>query len=99
MPWVTDVNAIIQAWYSGNEAGNALADVIFGKVNPSGRLVLTLPVREEDIPAHLSSRSENGKIFYREDLFVGYKWYQARGIKPLFPFGCVFVFFALFPRA
>ena len=87
MPWVNDVNAIVQAWYSGNEVGNALADVIYGYVNPSGRLPLTLPVREQDIPAYLNSHCENGKIHYREDLFVGYKWYQARGIKPLFPFG------------
>ncbi|KAI0811117.1 putative beta-glucosidase from glycoside hydrolase family GH3 [Irpex lacteus] len=87
MPWVNDVNGIIQAWYSGNEVGNALADIIYGNVNPSGRLALTLPEREQDIPAYLNTRSENGKIYYREDLFVGYKWYQARGIKPLFPFG------------
>ncbi|TCD62616.1 hypothetical protein EIP91_006630 [Steccherinum ochraceum] len=87
MPWVNDVRAIVQAWYLGNEAGNAIADVIYGKVNPSGRLPLTLPVREQDTPAYLSTRSENGKIHYREDLFVGYKWYQARDIKPLFPFG------------
>ncbi|KAH8102834.1 putative beta-glucosidase from glycoside hydrolase family GH3 [Cristinia sonorae] len=87
MPWVNDVHAIVQAWYSGNEAGNALADVLYGNVNPSGRLPLTLPVREQDTPAYLSTRSENGKIHYREDLFVGYKWYQARDIKPLFSFG------------
>ncbi|OBZ75489.1 putative beta-glucosidase K [Grifola frondosa] len=87
MPWVNDVNGLIQAWYSGNEGGNALADVIYGRVNPSGRLPLTLPVREQDIPAYLNTRSENGKIHYREDLFVGYKFYQARGIAPLFPFG------------
>ncbi|PSR75115.1 hypothetical protein PHLCEN_2v9300 [Hermanssonia centrifuga] len=87
MPWVDDVDAIMQAWYSGNEAGNALSDVIFGTVNPSGRLPLTLPVREQDIPAYLNTHSENGKIHYREDLFVGYKWYQARGLKTLFPFG------------
>lgn len=89
MPWVGEVNGLIQAWYSGNEVGNAIADVLYGKVNPSGRLPLTLPVRVEDIPAHLNSRSENGKIHYREDLFVGYKHYQARNIKPLFSFGCV----------
>lgn len=92
MPWVNDVKAIIQAWYSGNEVGNALSDVIYGAVNPSGRLPLTLPVRGQDIPAYLNTHSENGEIHYREDLFVGYKWYQARDIKPLFPFGC-----ALFP--
>lgn len=87
MPWVNDVNGIIQAWYSGNEAGNALADVIYGTINPSGRLSLTLPVREQDIPAYPNLRSENGKIHYQEDLLIGYKFYQARGIQPLFPFG------------
>lgn len=89
MPWVEDVNGVVQAWYSGNEVGNALADVLYGTVNPSGRLSLTLPVRIEDIPPYPHLRSENGEINYREDLFVGYKYYQARAIKPLFPFGCV----------
>lgn len=88
MPWVNDVAAIVQAWYSGNEAGNALADVLFGTVNPSGRLPLTLPIKIEDTPSYGSMRSENGKIHYREDLFVGYKHYQARQVAPLFPFGC-----------
>ncbi|TFY64459.1 hypothetical protein EVJ58_g2606 [Rhodofomes roseus] len=87
MPWVHDVNGIIQAWYSGNEVGNALADVVYGLINPSGRLSLTLPVTERDIPAYLNMRSENGKIHYREDIFVGYKYYQAKGVAPLFPFG------------
>ncbi|KAF9562128.1 beta-glucosidase [Agrocybe pediades] len=87
MPWISKVNSLLQAWYSGNEAGNAIADVVFGKVNPSGRLPLTFPARIEDVPAHLNHRSENGKIHYREDLFVGYKHYQARNIAPLFAFG------------
>ncbi|KAF9475314.1 beta-glucosidase [Pholiota conissans] len=87
MPWIQEVGGLLQAWYSGNEAGNAIADVLFGTVNPSGRLPLTLPARMEDIPAYLNDRSEHGKINYREDLFVGYKHYQARGIPPLFSFG------------
>ncbi|TBU29076.1 putative beta-glucosidase from glycoside hydrolase family GH3 [Dichomitus squalens] len=87
MPWVDEVNGIIQAWYSGNEVGNALSDVIYGKINPSGRLPLTLPKRVQDIPAYPNFKSENGQIHYREDLFVGYKGYEAKGIKPLFPFG------------
>lgn len=87
MPWVHDVNGIIQAWYSGNEVGNALADVVYGYINPSGRLSLTLPVSEREIPAYLNMRSESGKIHYREDIFVGYKYYQAKGVEPLFPFG------------
>ncbi|KAL9714898.1 hypothetical protein Ac2012v2_001558 [Leucoagaricus gongylophorus] len=87
MPWVNAVAGIIQAWYSGNEVGNALADILFGRVNPSGRLPLTLPVRIQDVPSYLNDKCENGKIHYREDLFVGYKHYQARDIRPLFPFG------------
>ncbi|KAH0584197.1 putative beta-glucosidase K [Termitomyces sp. J132] len=87
MPWVDSVAGLLQAWYLGNESGNAIADVLYGKVNPGGRLPLTLPLRAEDIPAYLNDRSENGKIHYREDLFVGYKYYQARKIKPLFSFG------------
>lgn len=87
MPWVDSVAGIIQAWYSGNEAGNAIADVLFGKVNPSGKMPLTFPHRIQDIPAYPNLRSENGKIHYHEDLLVGYKHYQAKGIKSLFPFG------------
>ncbi|KAF6764920.1 beta-glucosidase [Ephemerocybe angulata] len=87
MPWVNNVAGILQTWYSGNEVGNALADVLFGKVNPGGKLPITLPVREMDIPAYLNDKSENGQIHYREDLYVGYKYYQARGVKSLFPFG------------
>jgi beta-glucosidase len=64
MPWIKEVGGLLQAWYSGNEAGNAIADVLFGAVNPSGRLPLTLPVRKEDIPAYLNDRSEQGKIKY-----------------------------------
>ncbi|EGN92018.1 glycoside hydrolase family 3 protein [Serpula lacrymans var. lacrymans S7.3] len=87
MPWVQHVNGIVQAWYSGNEVGNALADILYGDVNPSGKLSLTLPACMEDMPSYLNLQSENGQIHYREDLFVGYKHYQARNIKPLFPFG------------
>ncbi|KAF9002039.1 glycoside hydrolase family 3 protein [Cyathus striatus] len=87
MPWVNKAAAILQTWYLGNETGSAISDVIFGRTNPSGRLPITFPVRVEDIPAHLNQTCENGKIHYREDLFVGYKHYQARSIKPLFPFG------------
>lgn len=99
MPWVQDVNGVVQAWYSGNEVGNALADVLYGIVNPSGRLSLTLPVRIEGIPPYPYLHSENGEINYREDLFVGYKYYQAKAIKPLFPFGCVplELSFSIFP--
>lgn len=90
MPWIDNVNGVLQAWYSGNEVGNATADVLFGDVNPSGRLPLTFPVQIEDIPAYPNLFSEGGKIHYREDLLVGYKHYQAKKIKPLFNFGCAF---------
>lgn len=62
MPWVDQVDGLLQTWYSGNESGNGIADILYGKVNPSGRLPLTLPVRVEDIPAYLNDRSENAKI-------------------------------------
>ena len=89
MPWVNEVAGIVQAWYSGNESGNSLADVLFGAINPSGRLPLTLPVRIQDIPAYPNFKSEHAQIHYREDLFVGYKHYHHRDIAPQWHFGCV----------
>lgn len=88
MPYHRSASSIIQAWYSGNEVGNAIADVLFGKVNPSGKLPLSFPEKITDIgPAAWNNRSENGKIHYREDLLVGYKYYATAGTEPLFPFG------------
>ncbi|KAG8851519.1 hypothetical protein FRB96_009192 [Tulasnella sp. 330] len=91
MPYAHQAAAVIQAWYSGNEVGNAIADVLFGKHNPSGKLPISFPAKIEDIgPASYSTRCENGKITYREDLFVGYKHYAssgASGTPPLFAFG------------
>lgn len=87
MSWSDSVAGLVQAWYSGNEAGNAIADVLFGKINPSAKLPLTLPKREEDIPAYLNSRCEYGRIHYREDIYVGYKSYLAHKIDPRFVFG------------
>jgi beta-glucosidase len=87
MPWINSVNAIVQSWYLGNESGNGIADVLFGKINPSARLPLTLPARVEDIAAYPQLLCENGEIFYGEDLYVGYKHFLARRIKPLYPFG------------
>lgn len=87
MPWAADVSAIIHSWYLGNATGEAIADVLFGKCNPSGRLPLTFPKAEEDVPSFGHFHSENGKVRYAEDLYVGYKHYLHRGIKPLFPFG------------
>ncbi|KIM49903.1 glycoside hydrolase family 3 protein [Hebeloma cylindrosporum] len=87
MPWSENVPAIIHAWYLGNASGDAIADVIFGKHNPSGKLSLTFPKRLEDVPAFGHFHSEDGKVRYAEDLYVGYKHYQHKNIEPLYAFG------------
>jgi beta-glucosidase len=87
MPWLDQVAAVVQAWYPGQECGNAIADVLFGDVNPSGRLPQTFPVRLEDNPAYLNYPGENGQVVYGEGLFVGYRYYEKKRIAPLFPFG------------
>lgn len=88
MPWVYRVPAIIQAWYLGSEAGNALASVLLGEVNPSGKLPFTFPVCLEDNPAHaLGEYPGDESVKYNEGLFVGYRWTDKEKIKPLFPFG------------
>ena len=76
MPWVDSARALLQAWYGGNEAGNAIADVIFGDVNPSGKLPLTFPSRTAENPAFLNFRSERGRVLYGEDVYVGYRHYE-----------------------
>ncbi|KAI0956541.1 hypothetical protein AcW1_005197 [Taiwanofungus camphoratus] len=87
MPWADEVPAIVHAWYLGNSTGEAIGDVLTGKVNPSGRLSLTFAKRLEDFPSHGHFHSENGKVRYAEDLFVGYKHFQHRKISPQFHFG------------
>ncbi len=87
MPWAESVPAIVQGWYNSQECGNALADVLFGDVNPSGRLPTTFPKRFEDNPTIETYPGTKGKAFYREGIFVGYRHYDARAIEPLFPFG------------
>jgi beta-glucosidase len=81
------VAAVVQAWFPGQECGNAIADVLFGDVNPSGKLPQTFPVRLEDNPAYINYPGENGKVRYGEGLFVGYRYYEKKKIAPLFPFG------------
>lgn len=94
MPFAGKVGAIVQAWYLGNETGNALADVLTGKVNPSGKLPFTFPVALEDGPVKTDRqypgiRDENGnwQVYYDEGIYVGYRWYDTQGIPVLFPFG------------
>ncbi len=87
MPWVDRVPAIVEAWLGGQAGAGAIADVVFGKVNPSGKLAETFPVRLEDTPAFLNFPAEDGEVIYGERIFVGYRWYDERKIAPLFPFG------------
>jgi beta-glucosidase len=87
MPWISSVNALIYAWYGGNETGNAIADILFGNVNPSAKLPLSFPKRIEDNPAFLSYRTERGRTLYSEDVYVGYRWYEQLDLPVLFPFG------------
>jgi beta-glucosidase len=87
MPWIKKVSAVLQLWYDSQEQGNALADVLFGDVSPSGKLPITFPVRQQDNPAYVNYPGENGKVRYGEGLFVGYRYYDKKEIAPLFPFG------------
>lgn len=87
MPWVNEVPAIVQAWYQGQEAGNALADVLLGHANPSGKLPVTFPKRLQDNPAYHNWPGEDRRVIYGEGIFIGYRHYERLDIAPLFPFG------------
>jgi beta-glucosidase len=87
MPWLDKVAGVIQACFSGQECGNAIADVLFGEVNPSGKLATTYPIRLEDNPAFINYPGENGHVRYGEGIFVGYRYYEKKRVAPLFPFG------------
>ena len=89
MPWVSSVPAILEAWYPGEEDGNAVAAVLFGDVNPSGKLPVTFPVNVGDLPANTPAQypGVNGNANYSEGVFVGYRYFDANKITPLFPFG------------
>ncbi|MEE4145029.1 MAG: glycoside hydrolase family 3 C-terminal domain-containing protein [Halieaceae bacterium] len=90
MPWVDDVPAIVMAWYPGMEGGRAIADVLFGRVNPGGKLPVTFPRTIADSPAHGDPRCFPGdreEVCYDEDIFVGYRHFDRVALEPLFPFG------------
>jgi beta-glucosidase len=91
MPWLDRVQGVVQAWYLGSEAGNALANVLSGEVNPSGKLPFTFPVNLTDCGAHsfdkLCYPGDSIREVYKEDILVGYRWYDTKNITPQFNFG------------
>jgi beta-glucosidase len=89
MPWINEVRAVVEAWYPGQEDGNAIAAILFGGVNPAGKLPLTFPGAATEIPTATPQQwpGVNGTSTYSEKLDVGYRWYDANGVEPLFPFG------------
>ncbi|MCR2800112.1 glycoside hydrolase family 3 C-terminal domain-containing protein [Microbacterium sp. zg-Y818] len=87
LPFRDRVPAIVEAWLLGQAGGGATADVLFGEVNPSGKLAETIPLRLTDTPAYGNFPGESGHVRYGEGLFVGYRWYDARQMDVAYPFG------------
>lgn len=85
--WIDGVAAVLEAWMMGQAGGGAVADILFGKSNPSGKLTETFPVRLSDTPAFLHFPGENGRVSYGESLFIGYRYYDSKGVPTQFPFG------------
>ena len=87
MPWLDEVDAVLMAWFPGQELGEAIADVLLGTVEPQGRLPVTFPRRLEDTPAFEHYPGRNGVAIYGEGRLIGHRWYDTVGREPLFPFG------------
>ena len=91
MPWIDKVPSVVQSWYLGSMSGAALTDVLSGDVNPSGKLPFSYPLELKDCPAHfygeMSYPGDSIKVEYKEDILVGYRWYDTKKVKTLFPFG------------
>jgi beta-glucosidase len=87
MPWAAHAGAVMMAWYPGEEGVDAVADMLVGLTEPSGRLPVSFPHRIEDTPAYGHYPGANGKVLYGEGLFVGYRHYETAGVAPQFPFG------------
>jgi beta-glucosidase len=85
--WIEDVAAVLEAWMMGQAGSAAIADVLFGRVNPSGKLAETYPLKLADTPAFLNWPGENGLVRYGEGMYIGYRWYEARELPVQFPFG------------
>lgn len=87
MPWLQDVAAVLEMYLAGEGVGEAAADLLFGAVNPSGKLAETFPLRLQDTPCYLNFPGDGKTVDYHEDIHVGYRWYDAREMPVLFPFG------------
>ena len=89
MPWLSQVASVVDAWYPGQSNGTSLADVLFGKVDPSGHLPVTFPTSLSEVPASTPAQFPgiNGQVLYSEGIDVGYRWYDAQNVTPMFPFG------------
>jgi beta-glucosidase len=89
MPWLDQVKSVMEAWYPGQNDGDEIAGVLFGDVNPSGKLPITFPRSLAQVPASTAAQwpGVNGTVQYSEGILVGYRWYATRNITPLFPFG------------
>jgi beta-glucosidase len=87
MPWINKVKGIIEGYLGGQASGGAVADVLYGKVNPSGKLAETFPMRLSDNPSYLNFPGEGDRVDYKEGIFIGYRYYDMKEIEPLFPFG------------
>lgn len=85
--WIDDVAAVLEGWMMGQAGGVAIADVLFGRVNPCGKLAETFPIKAADAPARLNWPGEAGKVRYGEGIFIGYRYYDAKQMPVLFPFG------------
>lgn len=87
MPWIDRVKGVLEAYLGGQALGGAIADLLFGDANPCGKLAETFPKKLSDNPSYLNFPGEGHRVEYREGLFVGYRYYDAKEIEPLFPFG------------
>lgn len=91
MPWLKDASTLVQAWYGGSEAGHAIANVLSGQINPGGKLPFTFAAKLNDYGSHsfgeIAYPGDSIKQEYKEDILVGYRWFDTKKIKPLFPFG------------
>jgi beta-glucosidase len=85
--WIDKTPALLDMWYGGQEGGHALAAILFGDANPSGKLPVSLPKRFEDSPAAANYPGENLRVDYKEGIYVGYRYYDTKNVEPQFPFG------------